>query len=72
MCDRGVILVLVVLNIARVNPYRSDQSEPPGHMAWFAPHRTGEGGHLGGDLRSTSYPVDDVHQAWMTWDIGDG
>ena len=32
-------MTLGEMDVARVNPYRSGQNEPPVHMAWFAPHR---------------------------------
>ena len=35
----GGAVILGEMDVARVNPYRSGQSEPPVHMAWFAPHR---------------------------------
>ena len=32
-------MILGEIDVARVNPCRSGQSEPSVHMSWFAPHR---------------------------------
>ena len=58
-------VILGEMDVARVNPYRSGQGEPPIHIAWFAPHRPPAVTHSGvvGDLKSASFPVDDAHQA---------
>ena len=67
-------MILGEMDIARVNPYRSGQSEPPVHMALFAPHRptTVTEFRGGGDSRFASYPVDDVHQAGSQRALVDG
>ena len=42
------------------------------HMAWFAPRRPAVVTQFrpGGDSRSASFPVDDIHQAWIAEDLG--
>ena len=66
-------MVLGEMDVTRVNPYRFGQGHPPVLSAWFQCCRPTavtqiRGG--GGDSMSASYPVYDVHQAWMT--KGDG
>ena len=60
---RGVTVILGDMAVARVNPYRSCQSEPLVHMAWFASPRPTTVPNSEGRSRSAYYPVDDVHQA---------
>ena len=68
-------MVLEEMEATRVNPYRSGQGEPPVHLTWFPPPPA-SGGHPmpGGDLKSASCSVDDVHQARVTQGrvFGDG
>ena len=65
-------MLLGKVNVARVNPYRSCQGEPPMHLACLAPYRPVAVTQSGGDSRSSSYPVDDVPQARMTYDVVGG
>ena len=60
-------LVLVETDVARVNSYRSDQGTPV-FLAWFPPPRSAAVPLFrgGGDTRSATYPVDDVHQTRIT------
>ena len=56
-------MVLGEMDVAWVNPYRSDKGSPSALGLVRTP--TVSGGHPipGGDTRSATYPVDDVHQA---------
>ena len=58
----GVGLVLEVMDVARMNPYRYDQGTPSAHGLVRTP--TASGGHPTpvGDGRSAIYQVNDVHQ----------
>ena len=59
-------MVLEEMDVARVNPYWSGQSEPPLQLACITTQQASCSHPIrGGDTRSTSYPVDDVHQARM-------
>ena len=73
MYNRGMTVVLGEMDVARMNPYRSGQGEPPVHMAWFA-SPPASGSHpipgAGGDSRSAFFPVDDIHQARITEGLG--
>ena len=66
-------MVLGEMDVARVNSYQSNQDDPPVHRAPGS-HSTSSGHHPipGGDSRSASYPVDDVHQPRNEQGIGDG
>ena len=59
-------MVLGEMDVAVVSPYRSDQGTISAHALVRTP--TISGGHLTpeGDIRSATYPVDDVHQARIT------
>ena len=61
-------LVLEEMDIARVNPYQSDQGTPSDLGLVRTPNgqRRSPNSGGGGDTRSATYPVDDVHQAWIT------
>ena len=62
-------LVLGEIGVARVHPYRSDQGSP--RPRGLVRTLMASGGHPipGGDTRSATYPVDDVHQARITYGI---
>ena len=53
----GVKVALGEVNVARVNPYRFGQGEPPVHLAWFQPRWPTAVTQIRGedDLRSVSY-----------------
>ena len=58
------------MDVTQVNSYRSGQGEPP--VPWPGSHPPASGSHPipGGDTRSATYPVDDLHQTQMTQDVG--
>ena len=62
------------MDAARVCPYRSDQVTPRARGLVRTPMSSV--GHPipggGGDTRSATYPVDDVHQPRITWGVVDG
>ena len=65
-----VTLVLGEMDVAWVNPYRSDQgtSSAPGLICTPLSVAVTQfwGGGWVGDTRSATYPVDDFHQARIT------
>ena len=64
-------LVLETMNVARMNPYGYDQGTLSAHRLVRTP--TASSGHPtpGGDTRSSTYLVDDVHQARISQGVGD-
>ena len=68
----AVRVILGEMDVALVNPYRFGQGQPPVHSALFNPPPPANGGHPipVDDTRSAAYPVDDVHQALITYGMG--
>ena len=67
----GMTLVLGEMDMARVHPYRSDQVSRSAHG--LVRTTAASGGHPvpGAGTRSVTYPLDDVHRAWITYGVGD-
>ena len=60
------------MDVVRVKAYRSGQGEPPVTMIWFVPHWPAAVTQFqrGGDSKSASYPLNEVHLAWVTYGVG--
>ena len=69
-------LVLGEMDVARVNPYRFDQGQPPSALGLVPTPPANDGhpfpGEGEGDSSSATYPVDDVHQARLRRALGMG
>ena len=59
-------VVLGEMYVARVNPYRLDQVASSAPSLACISSAGGDHPVLGFDMKSATYPVDDVHQARMT------
>ena len=76
---QGMTVILGEMDVARVNPSRSGQGEPPVHMAWFAPQRLAAATQFrgGGGMRHEATYVPGVRfppssDSVGCWGMGDG